>query len=269
MKQHSRLMLLILTCGLAISVCQAQTTTAASELEAGTLDYKQARYEHAIRHFQGAVALDPKLSQAHLYLATAYAQQFIPGVEEPGNLNVGSNAIREYRQVLELDSSCLKAVKGIAYLFLQMKKFEEAKEYYRKGIEMNRDDAELYYSVGVIDWTESYQARMEIRAKLELDPDDSLIRFLECPELRLASEDRVKEGFEMLAKALNLRPDDDDAMAYMNLLYRERADIQCGDQEAYEKDVRMADKWVDLTMMTKTGKAARSQPRESAQGENK
>ena len=33
----------------------------------------------------------------------------------------------------------------------------------------------------------------------------------------------------MLEKALELRPDYDDAMAYMNLMYRERADLQCDD----------------------------------------
>ena len=33
----------------------------------------------------------------------------------------------------------------------------------------------------------------------------------------------------MLQKALQLRPDYDDAMAYLNLIYRERGDLQCDD----------------------------------------
>jgi hypothetical protein len=55
----------------------------------------------------------------------------------------------------------------------------------------------------------------------------------------------------MLKKAIELRRDYDDAMAYMNLMYRERADIQCRDAKAYAADLKTADDWVDLTIATK------------------
>ena len=43
-------------------------------------------------------------------------------------------------------------------------------------------------------------------------------------------------------------------MAYMNLLYREHADIHCGDAAACTTDLKKADEWVDLTMATKKAK---------------
>jgi hypothetical protein len=55
-----------------------------------------------------------------------------------------------------------------------MKKFEDAKEYYRKATELNPNDPEPYYSVAVIDWTQSYQPRMEERAKLDMKPEEML-----------------------------------------------------------------------------------------------
>ena len=58
----------------------------------------------------------------------------------------------------------------------------------------------------------------------------------------------------MVTTAITLRPDYDDAMAYMNLRYRERADIQCANREAYDADIKTADKWVDLTINTKKAK---------------
>ena len=76
--------------------------------------------------------------------------------------------------------------------------------------------------------------------------------------LRGANEDNVEEGIAELTKALKLRPDYDDAMAYMNLLYRERADIHCGDPAAYAADLKKADEWVDRTMATKKAKAERA-----------
>ena len=68
----------------------------------------------------------------------------------------------------------VNSVKGIAYLYLQEKKFEDAKTYYRKALEIDPNDPEPYYSVAVIDWTQSYQPRMEARAKLGLKPEDPL-----------------------------------------------------------------------------------------------
>jgi hypothetical protein len=54
-----------------------------------------------------------------------------------------------------------------------------------------------------------------------------------------------------------LRPDYDDAMAYMNLMYRERADLECDDAGARTADLKSADDWVDKTMATKKAKAAK------------
>jgi hypothetical protein len=59
----------------------------------------------------------------------------------------------------------------------------------------------------------------------------------------------------MLKKAIELRRDNDDAMAYMNLMFRERADIQCGDSKAGAADLKTADDWVDMTLAIKTRKA--------------
>ena len=65
----------------------------------------------------------------------------------------------------------------------------------------------------------------------------------------------IEDGIAELEKALQLRPDYDDAMAYLNLLYRERGDLQCDDPAAHAADLKTADEWVDKTMATKKAKA--------------
>lgn len=238
----------------------AQLATADSELEQGVQASEDARYEDAIQHFQRSISLDPRNKAAHLYLATIYYQLYMPGVDTPENLQVAQAAIEQYQNVFELDPKSQEAVKGIAHLYLQMKKFEEAKKYYAKAIELSPNDAGAYYTIGVIDWTQVYQPRMKLRAKLGLPPDKPLINAAECWQLRSSNQDGVADGIKMLTEALKLRPDYDDAMAYMNLMYRERADIQCNDDKAYNADVKTADKWVDLTMATKKQKAENSKP---------
>ena len=60
---------------------------------------------------------------------------------------------------------------------------------------------------------------------------------------------------DSLNKAIQLRPDYDDAMAYINLLYREKADRECDIPEQRAADVKTADEWVDKTMAAKKAKA--------------
>ena len=236
--------------------CQAANS--AEELKLGAEAYKLNKQADAIEHFRKAVAFDDQNIKAHLYLATALAQEYIPGVDEPDNKQFGESAISEYQAALVINPKETNAVKGIAYLKFQMKQFGEAKEYYNKAAELDPNDPEMYYTVGVIDWTESYQARMERRAKLGLSPDKLLIQHNECWEVRSLNEDRVKDGMEKLAQAMNLRPNYDDAMAYMNLMYRERADIQCSDPAANVADLKQADKWVDLAIDSKKQKVEKA-----------
>lgn len=228
---------------------------ARDQLNKGVQAYKNAKYEEAIEHFKSAVNYDPTLVNARLYLATAYAQQYIPGAETEDNTRMANQAIEEYKKVLEADPKNIGSVKGIAYLYLQMKKFDEAKDYYRKASEIDPNDPETYYSVAVIDWTQAYQPRMEERAKLGLKPTEQLKDKKVCADIKTKNQDKVEEGIKMLDKALQLRPDYDDAMAYMNLMYRERADYECEDAAAREADLKTADEWVDKTMATKKAKA--------------
>jgi len=257
MLRYFTLLLLVSVC------CLAQEPEAKNELQQGVAAYKSADYESAALHFERATALDPKNINAHLYLATTFAQQYIPGVENPKNLQLAERATDEYKRVLELDSRNINSAKGIAYLNLQRKRFEEARTYYLKAAEIDPQDPETYYSVGVIDWIQTYQPRMERMAGLDLKPVDTerFIHHQKCWELRDRNLPVAEHGIQMLTKALDLRPDYDDAMAYMNLMYRERADIQCGDAQAYLKDVEIADKWVDLTLATKKKKTATPEPK--------
>ena len=248
--------LAIIAVGLAIlSTVACNKLQARDQLNKGVQAYKSAKYEEAIDHFQKAVSLDPGLINARLYLATAYAQQYIPGADTEDNNRMAQQAIDQYKAVLERDPKNVNSVKGIAYLYLQMKKFEDAKQYYRKASELDPNDPEAYYSIGVIDWTQSYQPRMDERAKLGLKPEEPLKDKKVCAMLKQKVHDVIEDGIAVLGKALQLRPDYDDAMAYMNLLYRERADVQCDDPAARAADLKTADEWVDKTMAVKKAKA--------------
>lgn len=74
--------------------------------------------------------LDPGKTVAHLYLATALVSEYIPGVDTKNNLHTVQQAIEQYQLVLNGDGvgdSRFNGAKGIAYLYLNMKKFEDPK----------------------------------------------------------------------------------------------------------------------------------------------
>src|ERR1700741_2305086 len=236
---------------------------ARDQLNKGVKAYKDNHYEQAITHFQNAVNLDPALINARMYLATAYVSQFIPGIDSPENLRTAQQAIDEYQKVIDANPSRdqkVNSAKGIAYLYLNEKKWDDAKKYYRMASDLDPNDAEPYYSVGVIDWSACYQPRMEERAKLGLKPDEHLSAKNKdkkklCEELKVKNAPAIQEGIDSLNKAIQLRPDYDDAMAYMNLMYRERGDVECDDLAARAEDLKTADHWVDETLRVKKAKA--------------
>jgi len=239
---------------------------ARDQLNKGVKAYKDNHYEQAINNFQEAVRLDPALINARMYLATAYVSQYIPGIDSPENLRTAQQAIDEYQKVIDANPSRdqkVNSAKGIAYLYLNEKKWDDAKKYYRMASDLDPNDAEPYYSVGVIDWSACYAPRMEARAKLGMKPDEHLSgknkdQKKVCEEMKAKNGAAIQEGIDSLDKAIKLREDYDDAMAYMNLMYRERADIECDDEAARAADLKTADGWVDKAMQAKQARAAKA-----------
>ena len=236
---------------------------AQDQLAQGVTDYKASNFESAIAHFRRATELDPESQLDRLYLATAYAQQYVPDVETPDNVKNATLAIEQYQIVLQKDPANSNSLLGIAYLSMSMKKFEEAREYYKKATAVDPNNPEAYYCVGVIDWRSVYADIGARKAKIGLKVDDDLKLPRHqrlCGEIRDANLARIEEGIAMLQQAMKLRPDYDDAMAYMNLLYRRKADTECNDPKASASDIAAADHWVDLAM------AARKRKKEQSSG---
>src|SRR5437667_8556742 len=80
-----------------------QQLKARDNLNKGVQAYKNAKYPEAVSFFQKAVELDPSFKTTHLYLATAYMSQYIPGSATPQNVRMADSAYNEFQNVLKLD----------------------------------------------------------------------------------------------------------------------------------------------------------------------
>src|ERR1700758_2483890 len=101
MNKNANLILLAAATLALFSSVGCDKLRARDQLNKGVTAYKNTKYEEAIDHFQQAVALDPGLLNARLYLATALANQYIPGVDSEDNNRAGQQAVDEFKKVLE------------------------------------------------------------------------------------------------------------------------------------------------------------------------
>jgi len=259
MNTRTRLVAVLAVAAALLSTAGCSKLRARDELNKGVSAYKAGQPEQAIEHFKNAVNYDDDLKVAKLYLATAYAQQYVPGVDTQENLRMADQAIREYQMVLQRDPSSVNSLKGIAYLYLNMKKFDDAREYYKKATNIDPNDPELYYSLGVIAWTQAYKDAADLKARSGMKVDDPLKSKQDqklCDELRAKDGAVVDEGMKMLETAIEKRQDYDDAMAYLNLLYRRKAnDLTCDDPAAMASYVKTANEWSDKAMAARKKKA--------------
>jgi len=221
------------------------------QLNKGVQAFKNQKYEEAVDHFQTAINLDPKSEDAKLYLATAYANQVVPNLDTPDNLALANKALDAFQVVLAKDPNDLTALKQVASISRNIKKMDQAKEYERKVIAVDPNDAEAYYTIGVVDWMQAYKSAVAILAADGLT-DDGLGNAKKskgaCQKLVEANTAPVAEGMEALEKAVSINPNYEEAMTYLNLMERRKADLECGNDAARKADISAADDWTQKSM---------------------
>jgi len=211
-----------------------QKLRARDQLNKGVAAFRNAQFQAAIMHFKTAVGLDPTLLNAKLYLATAYFNQYIPSGESPENLKIAAQAIDAYEDVLKADPNNANAIASIAQIYYYEKNFDKAKEYQRRLLQVDPNNPVPYYWIGVLDWAmcfpRSQQMRKDLKIEFPKDPKDpsSLPAFPAKARAELEEKNGplVKEGVEVLEKAIQLKPNDFETMAYLNLMYRQKADLK-------------------------------------------
>ena len=231
---------------------------ARDNLNEGVNAFKAGNYTAAADHFKTAIDLDPELPVARLYLATAYMQQFVPGTDTPENKQFQESAMREFNEVLKTDPKNSLATASIANLYYQTKDFANAQTWYKKVVENDPKNKEGYYTLGVIAWTEFVAPDREARIAANMKAEDPgpLKDVKKRAELKERYWASLTAGIEQEKKALEVDPEYENAMSYMNLLVRYRADLQ-DTKEAYDADRKEADAWVDKALQTTKIKAER------------
>jgi tetratricopeptide (TPR) repeat protein len=227
--------------GMVLSMSGCKRLEARDQLNKGVDAYKSQRYEEAIGHFQKATELDPGLPTAKSYLATALAQNVVPGLDTPDNLKTAQQAISIFEEVLDKNPNDVNSMKQIAGIYFslatpsdpkgQKANLDNAKEWQKKVLTVDPKDPEAAYTVGVIDWTLAHENTLKTLVPAGFNDDGE--GNVKVPKkvmdtLKDQNGPLVDEGLQYLNQAVANRANYDDAMAYLNLIYRRKADVDYG-----------------------------------------
>ncbi|MGA2653773.1 MAG: tetratricopeptide repeat protein [Terracidiphilus sp.] len=256
--------LAVVLAGMVLSMSGCNRLAARDQLNKGVDAYKSARYEEAIDHFQKATQLDPSLPMAKSYLATALAQNVVPGSDTPDNLKTAQQAISMFQEVLDKDPTDVNSLKQIAAIYFsianpsnpkqQRANLENAKTWQKKVLAVDPKDPEAAYTVGVIDWTEAHQNLLRALAPEGINDDGE--GNPKAPKkvmdpLKDENGPLIEEALQYLTQAVANRANYDDAMVYLNLVYRSKADQDWGDVGAQKADMAKSDEWRTKAMGTR------------------
>ena len=256
--------LAVVLAGMVISMSGCSRLAARDQLNKGVDAYKSAKYEEAIDHFQKATQLDPSLPMAKSYLATALAQNVVPGSDTPENIKTAQQAISIFQEVLDKDPTDVNSLKQIAAIYFsiaspsnpkqQRVNLENAKTWQKKVLAVDPKDPEAAYTIGVIDWTEAHQNLLSALAPAGINDDGegnpkAPKKIME--PLKDVNGPLIEEGLQYLTQAVANRANYDDAMVYLNLVYRSKADQDFGDLAAQKADMAKSDEWRTKAMGTR------------------
>ncbi len=201
---------------------------------------KAAQYQSALAEYEEALRLDPQETKLHKHLGIAYMGMYQPGSKHPKDLEYAQKAIDNLKQYVEAYPQDNKALEYLVSMYLNTERYDDAIAFYQNEL-LKRDPkdakamqslAMLYFRKGDFD-----NGVLWLKKRLEIEGNNPEVYYLigvqawdrsyHYPDLDPALRAKiVDEGLQALNKAVELKPDYFDAVSYINLLYREKAKME-------------------------------------------
>jgi tetratricopeptide (TPR) repeat protein len=290
--------------GLGVLVCVVLGSTGCSQvrgrrkIQQGNKLYRDGQYKEAIDKFTEAEALVPDFWVLWLNKGYTCRQMIIPGMKSPESLKGAECALSSFKKLQELrpedprgellyiqtlfDADHFEElakmyedrfqknprevdnITGLIQVYTKWGKTDEALEWYTKKAEVQANDAEAQYAVGVFIWqTLMSKGGGQDKATWDPRPDPNKKKDVKVhPPFGMGdivSQQRIDladKGIEYLNKALALRPKYFEAMVYINLLYRQKSFALFEEPAEWQKSVDKAKEWMckSLEAQGKTAK---------------
>jgi tetratricopeptide (TPR) repeat protein len=243
--------LAVILSGMVLTMSGCNQLLARDQLNKGVDAYKAGHYDEAIEHFQKATELDPKLSMAKTYLGSALEQNVVPQLDTPENVKTAMQAIAIFQEALDQKPDDVNSMKQIAALYYEIKRVDDAKAWQLKVLAIDPKDPDAAYWIGMIDWTRAHQNKLTALQAAGLNDDGKgNVKAPKNVMEPLAKENAplVDEGLKYLTMAVDNKSNYDQAMQMLNLIYRNKADVDYGNPTAVAEDLALAEDWTHKAM---------------------
>ncbi len=225
------------------------------EVKRGNEFFKAGQFQAALASYQEAMRLDPSAKKLYKNIGLAYMAMYQPGSKHQKDLEFAAKAIENLKIYLDAHPEDKRAREFLVSMYLATDRFDDAIAFYQEKLKQDPKDvkaiqslAAMYFKKGDfakgVEWTQR-QAEMDPK-----NPDPLVMigvqawdRSYHYPDI--PSEQRaqiVQTGLDAVDKALKIKPDNFDALTYINLLYREKAKVET-DPAKQQEDVATADRY--------------------------
>ena len=254
----------------ATTGCQGQIARLKANYAAkqGNELYKAQDFLTAIEWYRYATYLNPDLDLAYYHSALAYLALYKPGSKHPKDVRYSQAAISNLKRYLAIHpthedaknylltvylgaesydeaaqffenelkanddgpEAASKLMQVIGMIYAKKGDFDVSLEWYKKRADLEKDNPEIFYTIGVLCWDKVYKGGLT----LELDRRNQLIDM----------------GLDYLNRASSMRENYFEAVSYINLMYREKAKVAqlVGNNDDYVKFTQEADKNMRLAL---------------------
>jgi tetratricopeptide (TPR) repeat protein len=264
---------LCLTGALALSLFSfgCQKVKARMEIKQANEAYEREDYPQALAHYVRARQIDPSFADLDRMVGYSQIGLYVPEDKSPKNEAHADEAIKELSRYLKKKPNDRIARDALINMYLNANRTSQAIDYFRNYLNEHPADLEAVKSIATLyakqgDFNESLNWYQKITLLDSKNPEAFYIFGVVCyekvaknppadPNEKMAILERGKNA---LQRAIDMKTDYAEAMAYLNLLWRQQALMETDPLKA-QADVAQADvirnKAIEILKARKTKKS--------------
>ncbi|MEP7013588.1 MAG: hypothetical protein ABJC13_24975 [Acidobacteriota bacterium] len=248
------------------------------EMKQGNEYYANEEYKQALAEFQKGLENDPDATFAWRSVGLSALAIFKPGDESPANQELGRVATEAFEKYLaDPENAADQKMKDyLLSMYINGKQYDKALAFVDQEAQTDPTKAgeAMRSKINILNQADRYDEAVKFGMAFE-GPDAPEILYTlgvsawdksyNDPKYSLEDRERIVDlGIAATDKALKLKPDYFEAMAYYNLLYREKAKMTT-DPAARQVFLDKATEWMQKAIELRK-KAAANEPKSPAEG---
>ncbi len=240
---------------LSLSLFGCEKIKARMEIKTANEAYQREEYATALQHYVRARQIDPSFPDLDRMIGYSQIGLYIPDDKTPKNEVHADAAITELSRYLKKRPSDRIARDALINMYLNANRTTQAIDYFRNYLNEHPADLEAVKSIATLyakqgNFNEALNWYQKITLLDSKNPESYYIYGVVCyekvaknPPADVAEKQTiVDKGKEALQRAIDLRSDYFEAMAYLNLLWRQQALIDAlTDPVKAQQDIATAD----------------------------